>query len=334
MKEKVVFDTNFLYNKRGTSFFGNKEELERFAVEADIIVPEIVIEELEAKYFRSFEQEKEKFFKTILPNMIVHNTNDVVIQTKLKDLIEAESIVYETIQLTDFRVLPLMKDLAIGKLAPFEPSDGTDKGFKDTYIYFTILEYLQGIPDKYVFVCVKDKRFKTAFEGHHNIIPIESYNEFKQHSVSQFRSDYFIGKVNAQLDLTITKENIIEYWHNIYDNQNVLVSFGDVEYVLETDSKEIVGSVKKDEFEGLIPLLVNSGSFPTTHSAIEELTPFINYLSNEEIIAILNASCTNQQIQWIIDDDDVKQFIGTLYEATKELIEDEEVAAFLKETFD
>lgn len=333
MKEKVIFDTNFLYNKKGTSFFGNKDELERFAIEAEIIVPEIVLEELEAKYSRSFEQEKEKFFKTILPNMIEHNTNDVVIQSKIKSLIDSETIVFQKIALTDFSILPKMKKLAIEKLAPFEPGDGTDKGFKDAYIYFTILEFLQKSPDKYVFVCVKDQRFKTALNAHHNIIPIESYKEFKQKSISQFYDDYFIKKINTELDIVITKDNIIEYWYNINDNQNVLIRTDDTDYVLEVDSNEIVGSVKKEHYQGIIQQLINSIGFQRTHRSIAELSPFINYFSNEETLQILNASCNNKQIKWIIEDEEVKQFIGMLYNAKKELV-DGETAQFLKDTFD
>jgi len=172
MKEKVVFDTNFLFNKSASSFFGSREELNRFSKLADIILPEIVLEELEAKYHRLFTDDKEKFFKTILPNIIEHNTNEIVIEDKISCLIENESIPFSIIKLTNFNVLPEIKKLAINKTSPFEASEGTDKGFKDAYIYFTVLEYLQNIDAKYIFVCSKDKRFKKAFELHSNILAI------------------------------------------------------------------------------------------------------------------------------------------------------------------
>ena len=44
---------------------------------------------------------------------------------------------------------------------------------------------------------------------------MKDYSEFKQHSISQFFDDYFIEKVNEELGITITKENIKEYWYNI-----------------------------------------------------------------------------------------------------------------------
>jgi hypothetical protein len=38
------------------------------------------------------------------------------------------------------------------------------------------------------------------------------------------------------------------------------------------------------------------------------------------------------KIKWIIEDEDVKEFIGTLYKAKSELVKDD-VAKFLKEIF-
>ena len=336
MKEKVIFDTNFLYNKKATSFFGNKDELTQFEKIADIIIPEIVIEELESKYARSFQQEKEKFFNTLLPNLIEHNTNDVVVVSKIKEIIDKETIFYQVIKLENFDILPEMKRLALDKLPPFEPSDGTDKGFEDAYIYFTILEYLQNIPDKYVFVCVKDKRFKKAFDNHANIYVIESYQEFLKNSISQFRDDYFIKKVNAELvEVGIKKEHIIEYWYNIDDNQDVLIKVENVEYIVEVDSGEIISTSKPELFSPNIKQFIDSGSFEVIQNTIEQLFPFVNYFSDDDILNILNASFLNEKIKWIIEDKedkDVKEFIGRLYNAKSELTKDN-VADFLKKEF-
>jgi rRNA-processing protein FCF1 len=130
MKDKVIFDTSFLYNKSASSFFGNEEELKKFEKVADIIIPKIVFEELENKYSRSFGQEKEKFLKTILPNIIEHNINEVVVENRIKEIIDKETIAYQIIELTDFSVLPEIKKLALKKMPPFEPNDHTDKGSK------------------------------------------------------------------------------------------------------------------------------------------------------------------------------------------------------------
>jgi hypothetical protein len=52
---------------------------------------------------------------------------------------------------------------------------------------------------------------------------------------------------------------------------------------------------------------LHSGSFEMTHIAVANLNKYINYLSDDEIINILEATITNSQI---IDDKDVQDFIG------------------------
>ena len=333
LREKVIFDTNFLFNKKATSFFGNREELEQFSKVADIIVPEIVIEELEGKYERSFGQEKVKFLNTLLPSILDHNVEVVDINTRIKELKDAEDISYQVIQLTDFNILPEIKKLAIKKQPPFEPGDGTDKGFKDTYIYFTVLEYLQQIPDKYVFICVKDKRFKKAFESHHNIYAIESYDEFLRHRISQFQDDYFLSKINEELGIEFYKEDVLDYWMNINDNQVLLIKNKEEEFVCEVDSREIIAVAKTEDYQNSIKNLINSADFLMTNSSIEILDNHINFLSEEEAKRILEASFHNTNIRWVINEHDIKLFIGTLYEMNDDVV-DGEIKEFLDDIFE
>lgn len=332
MREKIVFDTNFLFNKKASHFFGNRDEMEKFELVADIIVPEIVIEELEHKYARSFGQEKDKFFKTLLPNIINHNTEEIIVENEIKQLIDSETIQYKVINLTDYSVLSNMKDLALKKLPPFEPNDGTDKGFKDTYIYFTILEYIQNIPDKYLFVCVKDQRFKKAFTHLPNVFAIESYEEFLSHRVSQFQDDYFLQKLEENLGFKVKPNQVKDFWINGDYNEVVLVEEKGDKFVVEVDAEEIVNVANVDDYRSLIQTLINSGNFSTTHDIIEKLEKFIPFFNEKEIKKILEASYTNDQIRWIIKDEDVLSFIGLLqgYEVK---IENEEVKIFLEKTF-
>jgi hypothetical protein len=77
---------------------------------------------------------------------------------------------------------------------------------------------------------------------------------------------------------------------------------------------------------------VLSSNFGRTHSSIEQLTPFVNYFSDDEIRKILEASFSNEQIKWIIEKEDVKEFIGKLYIARRSLVKDGS-AVFLKKIF-
>jgi len=331
MKEKIIFDTNFLLEKRMKNFFGKQEFLHRFSKISSVIIPDIVIEELKARYKRDFFKEKESFIKKLLNNVAKHNVEKIDIDEIIENLIEAETLQYEVIKLTKSDYLFEIKNLAIKKEPPFSPLDGTDKGFKDAYIYFTTLEYLQSIEDKYLFVLTGDGLLKTAFEKHPNIIVIKDYNEFVQNSITQLHDDYFIDTLKEEFpDISISAKNITDYWININGNKVLLLNISNKEYVIEVDSGEIIDFVNKNEYN--IDEFISSGNFEKTHSTIEQLIPYVNYFSDEEIFEILEASFLNEQIKWIIKDKDVKEFIGTLYKAKSELVEND-VADFFKSEF-
>ena len=204
---------------------------------------------------------------------------------------------------------------------------------KDALIYFSVLEYLQEIPNKYVFVFAKDIRLKEALANHENIIVINSYEEFKQYSVSQFYDEYFIEKAIEVLGIKIQKENIKDYWENINDNKVVLIESEGIEYVIETDASEIINYSIRTDYISDIELLVKSLYFNDTDALVDRLLPFVAYFTDDDIYNILNAACNNTQIRWIIYKPQIKELIGTLYENRKELIDDPLVANFLKKNF-
>jgi rRNA-processing protein FCF1 len=54
MKEKVIFDTNTIRSSpEADNFLGNRDELNCFLQDADIVIPEIVIQEIK-RLFQSF----------------------------------------------------------------------------------------------------------------------------------------------------------------------------------------------------------------------------------------------------------------------------------------
>jgi rRNA-processing protein FCF1 len=336
MKEKVIFDTNTVRNTETNNFLGGRIELERFLQVADIVIPETVIQEIKRQKRKSLSTNKNKFISNPLHKLVGLNEEDTKafdVDSFIQQLIDDESIPFEIIDIKNNDVLPQIKELALHKKAPFESGDNTDKGFKDALIYFSVLEYLQEIPNKNVFVCAKDGRLKEAFNQHHNIIVVESYDEFKQKSVSQFFDDYFIEKVNAELDLAITKDNVVAYWHNIDDNQNVLIKVEVDEYIIEVDSGEIVNSANKNEFTEELQNLLNSTNFNKTDLAVAELQEYATLFSQEENINVLNAAFVNAQIRWIIEKEEMKQFFGPIYLSNSHLI-DAEKQEFFKEIFE
>lgn len=321
--KKVIFDTNFIRNTEPKQFLGGRSELERFAKVAELVFPDIVIEEIKNQKRKNLENKKDSFLSNPfhwLRKLDDNETKNFDIESHLKELEENETLEYSVIKLSDYSVLEQIKELALKKQPPFEAGDNTDKGFKDAYIYFTTLEYLQSIPDKFVFVCCKDGRLKEAFQKHPNIIVIDSYDSFIQNSITRFYDDYFIEKLQSEVHADISKDHIIDYWININENQVLLVEVADEQYVVEVDAGEIVAFEKVDAYSKTINALINSMSFANTHSTIEELNSYLHFLSDDEIIKILEAAIDNGQIYCIIGDGDVKQFISMLYDKKKRIL--------------
>lgn len=325
--EKVIFDTNFIRNTEAKHFLGGRSDLEKFAKVAELVFPDIVIEEIKNQKRKNLESKKDSFLKNPfhwLRNLDRDDTQNFDIEFHISELETNETLKYSVIKLTDYSVLEQMKELALKKLPPFETADNTDKGFKDACIYFTTLEYLQTIPDKMIFVCCKDGRLKEAFNKHPNIIVIESYDDFLQNSITRFYDDYFIEKLQSEVHADIKKEHIIDYWFNTNENRVLLVEVDGEKYAVEVDSGEIVAFEKTAVYSEAIDTLINSGAFATTHSAIEALNPYINFLSDDEILNIFIACIDNSQIWQIMTDEDVKQFVSTLYEKKKGLLSSEQ----------
>ena len=321
--EKVIFDTNFIRNTEAKHFLGGRSEFEKFAKVAELVFPDIVIEEIKNQKRKNLEKSKSSFLSNPfhwLRKLDRDDTQNFDIESHITELETKETLKYSVIKLTDYSVLEQMKELALKKLPPFEAGDNTDKGFKDACIYFTTLEYLQSIPDKMIFVCCKDERLKEAFEKHPNIIVIDSYAGFIENSISRFYDDYFIEKLQSEVHADIRKEHIADYWFNINENRVLLIEIGGEKYVVEVDSGEIVAYENVATYSEAVNTLINAGAFATTHFAIETLTPYIHFLSDDEIVKILEAVDTNEQIHWIIGDEDVKQFVSILYDKKKEVL--------------
>jgi rRNA-processing protein FCF1 len=336
MKEKVIFDTNSVHNDDSISFFGNRNELKQFSKVADIVIPKIVIEELRRKKLKKLINKRRSFIDNPFHNLkglSKEETKQYDIDTFIQGLLDSEEFEFSVIDLKDNSVFDEIKDLALKKLPPFEKSDDTDKGFKDALIYFAIREYLDEIPDKYIFVCVSDRRFKEALIQHPNIIVVKNYQDFKEKSISQYYDDYFIQKVEKELTIKISKENIIEHWTNFDDNQNVYIKTDDDEFIVEVDAGEIVNSANKNQFTENLQALIGSTNFNNTDSCIDELEQYKSLFSQEEINSLLVAAYDNTQIRWIIDKDALTQFFGPLYLSNKHLVEPEK-QTFFNEIFE
>jgi hypothetical protein len=149
---------------------------------------------------------------------------------------------------------------------------------------------------------------------------VQDYDDFIRNSITEYYDDYFIEKLKTEVHDDINKESIIDYWININENNVLLIQINDERYVVEVDSGEIVAFGKVEDYSDIIKNLINSGSFASTHFEINKLNSYLHFLSDDEIISILEATMDNGQIGGIISDDDVRQFVSTLYEKKKSIL--------------
>jgi hypothetical protein len=66
------------------------------------------------------------------------------------------------------------------------------------------------------------------------------------------------------------------------------------------------------EKEEAIQMLVNSGSFASTHAAISHLALFRTMLRRTDAERLIGAAVVNDQIRWIATDSDVYAFFASL----------------------
>jgi len=244
-----------------------------------------------------------------------------MIEAHILRMIDDEEIPYSVIQLTRIDALERIKNLCLENNPPFE--EGTDKGFKDAYLYLTILEYLENNGEN-IYLVTKDERLKQSFDGNGRVIVVKNFAEFEEMSDIYFKRDYFINRLQEEVSPGITRENIVDFWLNINDNWVLKIQTESNTFLVEVDfsSKEIIEFTDVDFSEG-IRNLVNSGSFQSTHSAIAEIVDYRKYFSDEQITELLGAAISNSQIWFVANDNDVKEFFTSLYEGKSRTISDE-----------
>jgi rRNA-processing protein FCF1 len=292
MKVKVIFDTNIIKDTNPESFLGGRVELQKFAEIAEIILPDLVIEELKCQKRKELEKNKGLFLKNPfhwLRNINQEDTENFDNEAHITELENKEDIKYTIIHLKNHSVLDQIRELAIKELPPFQTGG---KGFKDTYIYFTILEYLQTIPDKYVFVCTKDKVFQTALQKHPNIKVIENFEEFEKNIGLNIPSDYIL----QQIQETYEGIEYEEKWLNIENNW--VLSFKEKSQkrliIFDSVANETIGTIVTTQDLNIVLAYLNEDkSYNDMGEFIKELQKYYLFFSKDHFIQILHSSMDN-----------------------------------------
>jgi len=333
MRYKVIFDTNSIRNAESVAdFFGGRTELERFLKVSEIIIPDIVIEEIKSQKRKHLISKRDSFLSNpfhFLRKVNEEETKSFDIDKWITDLVDEERIPHTVIFLTKDEVLDDIKKLCLENLPPFE--ENCDKGFKDAYIYFTVLEYLESTDDENIFVVTNDDRLRMAFEGNTRVTVVKNFNDFEKYIDAYFRDEYFVNRLKEEISENITAEHISGIWLNAEGNWIIKLTCDGNTYFTEADfnSREIITFTDED-FESSIAGLILSESFSTTHNNIAALSHLIKYFSNENIKDLIEASTSNSQIYQISTDEDVKQFFMEIYESKSQILPEETKLKFEK----
>ncbi len=104
MDFKVIVDTSIANNKDVQNFLGGRTELQSFAQVADIIIPEMVIEEIKICKRKSLTLQRDSFLSNIFRSLMQVNeyqTKKFDIEGFISDLLNNENFTFSVIKLED-----------------------------------------------------------------------------------------------------------------------------------------------------------------------------------------------------------------------------------------
>lgn len=300
---KVFLDTNRIASTSFDSLFGMKPLLQKLTKVAEIILPKIVFEEMIEQKARHYRSKYEELSKNQLLKYAQDKISNIPSFEEIeKALREDDSIPYTMWDISDKgRAFEKIYDLAIKNKAPFEK--GSDKGFKDACIALTVLDYSDHFKDEKIALITKDTRLRDFFHGHDSVKVYQEIEELLEELVKQDDSAER-GKTGDS------------------DNRNIITTS------LKGGSNQNANHAS-ESFEALVSSFCLSHSFQETHSLVARLKASKEEINQDLALKILKASINNQQINWIISDEDVSGFLLPIFRSYEKYLSDEEYAKFV-----
>lgn len=242
--DAVFLDTNSIRNGRTKSFFGNIDMYQRLADQVQIIIPTIVIEEIKQQKRRYLISQLNKFRENYFTKYLELDSGETLfnhIDSKIQELYNNanDEISHIEWDMEPDGKLEKIKELAVKSIPPFQGE--SDKGFKDSYIYFTILDYCEKAKDD-IFIITHDERLRKAFEET-DVIVLSSTEEYYKYREEYFKEEYFIKKLRDRFENNnINAESILKTELSENEDWQLTILVGDIEQILNVDfvSKEIL----------------------------------------------------------------------------------------------
>jgi hypothetical protein len=289
-KPVAFLDTNSINSSSLDTLFGNADDLAKLELLAHIVLPSVVFDELIEHKKRHFDQERQKLMKNhLLPSLSGsrEKLQELTFESYEMAMKANCPINYEVADIQNREAaMAHMYNLAIHNKAPFE--ENSDKGFKDAWVVMTVDEYLERHPEyDHALLVTNDNRMAEYFDNAANrVTVVPNINEVLK-VLSLRRSDAGDAKD---------------------DSSQVYISQSN-DFNPSEDSKDNVNQVN-----ALIDDLNNSRSFAETHAVVAKYkdVDFTN-LSSREGRMILEACVANDQVSYILPDEDVDGFIRPLF---------------------
>ena len=291
----VIVDTNLARNENSYSeLLGNRKQLQAIAASNELYIPEVVIDEIVARKRLSFLREQAQINRSGILKLTSFSMN------------EAESLTFEQVEeeirsdrSIQFKVLPQapveyafsrIYKWAINHEPPFE--ERSDKGFKDACIVASIDHFIEQCSNETrVIICTDDKRMAEYFKDRNNI--------------------------TVEDDL----KNVIKLNNRPKDEEK---------FEITTDTSDVdTKNAANADVNNLIEALANSLSFAETHSIISKLSSSPHVTTDQQELRILSVALENQQVEWILKDDDVSDYIKPIFLRHKDDLIDSEYTRYL-----
>lgn len=285
----VFLDTNSINSTSLDTLFGQVDELAKLQAIAHIVLPEIVFDELIAHKQRYFEEERNKLLKSrLLSNFSVgrEQLKELTFDSYREDMIQRNSIKYELASIQDSKAaMEQLYKLAIRNEAPFEK--GSDKGFKDACVVITIDEYVrQHTEYSSVLLITKDNRMSEYFDS----------EECRVTTVKDIEAALKALAPRAGMEGTKTDE---------------------IRTCLLPETSKEQAEIKVGDLNAISALineLENSHSFFETHKIVDKYRCMdLNHLSSRDGRRILEACASNDQVSYILADNDIASFITPIF---------------------
>lgn len=350
MKRAITFDTNIL---RKYKYFENiKKEISRLSQFGDIYITEVVLDEL-AKHFSSELHEKVVANSSTLEAIgfgidIPLLTEEIKSMKAIKETIT--SIFNSKVILRNNVSLDQVYERAIIKIPPFDEKKTSDKGFKDSVLWFSILNADFDAYDEFIFISSdggfskQDKFLGNEFEKKkslnikffQNILQFDEYvigienakSEIVEPSLQMQSDGNDTDNIKKPSNITDTYKIMTEYRQGLHDLMKKVfyVDDGDdyhFDYKPRFSIHESIDIPSLDDFINTINNVIDSNLF-NVH--INPYMIFQSYISHENFKSIyqLNTESLIELLEYLFDfRDEVPQYSKSFINSITTMINDD-----------